>query len=77
MYISPDLHCNGVAYPSKKCDDLLSSNMMRFVITWVVEPFYLAWRMNGIASTIVGIFMHEHLDFVMVGLYECYTGDYV
>ena len=44
--------------------------MMRFVIACVVEAFYLAWRMDGIASTIVDIFMHGHVDFAMVGLCE-------
>ena len=32
-------------------------------MTCVVEPFYSALRMDGIASTIVGIFMHEYVDF--------------
>ena len=52
----------------QKCDDLFSSHMMRFVITCVIEPLYLTWRKDDIASIIVGIFMHEHVDFAMVGL---------
>ena len=47
--------------------------MMRFFITCVVKLFYLTWRIDGIASSIVGVFMCEHVDFAMVGLYECIT----
>ena len=77
MYMQPDLHCKWSCISTQECDDLFSSTMMRFVITCVVKPFYLIWRMDGIASSIVGIFMHEHVDFAMVGLYESNTGDYV
>ena len=61
----------------QKCDDLFSSNMVRFVITGVVKPFYLTWRMDGIASIIVGIFMHEHEYSAIIGLYESNTSEYV
>ena len=38
-----------------KVDILLPSHMEGFVITGVLKPFSLTWRVDGVASTIIGI----------------------
>ena len=62
MYMTPDLH----SIPIWEGDDLLASNMKRLVITCVVEPFNLTWWMNGVGSTIICIFMQNHVDLTMM-----------
>ena len=42
--------------------------MEGFVVTGVLEPFNLTWRVDGVASTIIGIFMHDENHFAMVGM---------
>ena len=42
--------------------------MEGFVITGVLEPFNLTWRVDGVASTIIGIFMHDENHFTMIGM---------
>ena len=41
--------------------------MKGFVITDALEPFNLTWRVDGVASTIIGILMHDEDYFAMVG----------
>ena len=48
--------------------------MEGFVITGVLEPFNLTWRVDGVASTIIGILMHDENHFAMVGMEEGSTG---
>ena len=57
--MKPVLHWRGVMFPSK---------MEGFVITWILEPFNMTWRVDGVASTIVGIFMHDENHFAMIGM---------
>ena len=63
----PDLHSSGVAYPSRKLMTCLPP-MMGFVMAFILEPFNLTRRMDGIASSIVSIFIHNQVDQAMVGL---------
>ena len=51
--------------------------MEGFVITGVLEPFNLTWRVDGVASTIIGILMHDENRFAMVGMEEGSTGNNV
>ena len=46
--------------------------MEGFVITGVLEPFNLTWRVDGVASTIIGILIHDENNFAMV---DTPTGD--
>ena len=48
--------------------------MKGFVITGVLEPFNLTWRVGGVASAIIGIFMHDENHFAMIGMEEGSTG---
>ena len=48
--------------------------MEGFVITGVLEPFNLTWRVDGVASAIIGIFMHDENHFAMIGMEEGSTG---
>ena len=48
--------------------------MKGFVITDVLKPFNLTWRVDGVASTIIGILMHDEDHFAMVGREEGSTG---
>ena len=47
--------------------------MKGFVITDVLKPFNLTWRVDGVASTIIGILMHDEDHFAMVGREEQVT----
>ena len=51
--------------------------MEGFVITGVLEPFNLTWRLDGVASTIVGILMRDENHFAMVCMEEGSTGNNV
>ena len=48
-----------------------------FVITGVLEPLNLTWRVDGVASAIIGIFMHDENHFAMIGMEEGSTGNNV
>ena len=48
--------------------------MEGFVITGVLKPFNLTWRVDGVASTIIGILLHDENHFAMVGMEEGSTG---
>ena len=48
--------------------------MEGFVIAGVLEPFNLTWRVDGVVSTIIGIFMDDENHFAMVGMEEGNTG---
>ena len=61
----------------KKVDNLFPSHMERFVITCVLKPFNLTWRVDGVASTIIDILMHDENYFAMVGMEEGSTGNNV
>ena len=51
--------------------------MEGFVITGVLEPLNLTWRVDGVASAIIGIFMHDENQFAMIGIEEVSTGNIV
>ena len=51
--------------------------MKGFVITCVLKPFNSTWRVDGVASTIIGILMHDENHFAMVGMEEGSTGNNV
>ena len=40
------------------------------VITGVLEPLNWIWRVDGVASAIIGIFMHDENHFAMIGMDE-------
>ena len=42
--------------------------MEGFVITGVLEPLNLTWRMDGDASAIIGIHMPDENHFAMIGM---------
>ena len=49
--------------------------MKGFVITCALKPFNLTWRVDGVASTIIGILMHDENHFAIVGMEEGSTGN--
>ena len=49
--------------------------MKGFVITGVLKPFNLTWRVDGVASTIIGILMQDEDHFAMVGMEEGSAGN--
>ena len=51
--------------------------MEGFVITCVLKSFNLTGRVDGVASTIIGILMHDENHFAMVGMEEGGTGNNV
>ena len=51
--------------------------MEGFVITGVLEPFNLTTRVDGVASAIIGILMHDENHFAMIGMEEGITGNNV
>ena len=72
----PVLHWRGVAYPSRKvitCFPLQEG----FVITGVLKPLNLTRRVDGVASAIIGILMHDEDHFAMIGMEEGSTGNNV
>ena len=73
----PVLHWRRGRIAIKEVDNLFPSHMEGFVITCVLEPFNLTWRVDGVASTIIGILMHDENHFVMVGKEEGSTGNNV
>ena len=54
----------------KEVDNLFPSHMEVFVITCVLDPLNLIWRVDGIASAIIGIFMYDENHFAMIGMEE-------
>ena len=44
--------------------------MEGFVITGVLEPLNLPWRVDSVASAIIGILMHDENHFGMIGMEE-------
>ena len=44
--------------------------MEGFVITGVLESLNWTWRVDGVASAIIGIFMHDENHFAMIGIEE-------
>ena len=40
--------------------------MEEFVITGVLEPLNLTWRVDGVASAIIGMIMHDENHFAMI-----------
>ena len=64
----PVLHWRGVAYPSN--NNLFPHNMEGFVITGVLKPLNLTRRVDGVASAIIGILMHDEDHFAMIGIEE-------
>ena len=52
----------------KEGDNLFPSHMEGFVITGVLKPFNLTWSVDGVASAIIGIFMHDENHFAMIGM---------
>ena len=61
----------------KEGDNLFPSHMEEFVITGVLEPLNLTCRVDGVASAIIGIFMHDENHFAMIGMEEGSTGNNV
>ena len=61
----------------KEVDNLFPSHMEGFVITGVLEPFNLTWRVDGVATTIIGILMHDENHFAMAGMEEGSTDNNV
>ena len=51
--------------------------MEGFVITGVLKPFNLTWRVDGVAYTLKGILMHVENHIAMVGMEEGSTGNNV
>ena len=49
--------------------------MEGFVITAVLEPLNLTRRVDGVASAIRGILMHDENHFAMIGMEEGSTGN--
>ena len=47
------------------------------VITDVLEPLNLTWRVDSVASAIIGMFMHDENHFAMIGMEEGSTSDNV
>ena len=47
--------------------------MEGFVITGVLEPLNLTWRLDGVTSAIIGMFMHDENHFSMIGIEEGMT----
>ena len=51
--------------------------MEGFIITGVLEPLNLTWRVDSVASAIIGILMHDENHFAIIGMEEGSTGDNV
>ena len=51
--------------------------MEGFVITGVLEPLNLTWRVDSVATAIIGIHIHDENHFAMIGMEEDSTGDNV
>ena len=51
--------------------------MEGFVITGVLEPLNLTRRVDGVASAIIGILIHDENHFAMIGMDEGSTGNNV
>ena len=51
--------------------------MEGFVITGVLEPLNLTWRVDGVSSAIIHMFMHDENHFAMIGVEEDSTGNNV
>ena len=51
--------------------------MEGFVITGVLEPLNMTWRVDGVASAIIGILFHDENHFAMIGIKEGSTGNNV
>ena len=74
----PVLHWRGVAYPSwNKVITCPPPYMEGFVITGVLEPLNLTMRVDGVASAITGILMHDENHFVMISMEEGSRGNNV
>ena len=77
MYMRPVLHCRGVAYPSRKVITCFPPYMEGFVITGALEPLNLTRRVDGVASAIIGIFIHDENHLAMIGMEKDSTGNNV
>ena len=51
--------------------------MEGFVITGVLKPLNLTWRVEGVSSATIGILMHDEDHFAMIGMEEGSTGNNV
>ena len=51
--------------------------MEGFVITGVLEPLNLTWRVDGVASSKIDLFMHDENHFATIGVEEGSTGNNV
>ena len=51
--------------------------MEGFVITDVLNPLNMTRRVDGVASAIIGILMHDENHFAMIGMEEDSTGNNV
>ena len=51
--------------------------MEGFVITGVLKPLNVTRRVDGAASAIIGILMHDEDHFAMIGIEEGSTGNNV
>ena len=60
---SPTLERSGIAI--KKIDNLFPSHMEGFVITCVLKPFNLTWRVDGVASTTYSCMMRTTLPWLV------------
>ena len=58
-------------------DNLFPPYMEGFVITGVSKPLNLTRREDGIASSIIGILIHDEDHFAMIGIEEGSTGNNV
>ena len=71
----PVLHWREVEYPSQKV--ITCFPPIWEVVTAVLEPLNLTWRVDSVASTLIGIFMHDENHFAMIGVEEGSTGNNV
>ena len=69
----PVLHWRGVAYPYRKVRTCFP-NIEGFVITGVLKPLNMTRRVDGVASAIIGILMHDKDHFAMIGIEKGSTG---
>ena len=75
--MKPVLHWRGVAYPSKKVITCFPLPTWKDLSPQVLKPLNLTRRVDGVASAIIGILMHDEDHFAMIGIEECSTGNNV
>ena len=63
--------------PIDEGDNLVPPYMEGFVITGVLKPLNVTRRVDGAASAIIGILMHDEDHFAMIGIEEGSTGNNV